>query len=121
MPQFVETNGRLFTEGGYVYATAKVRRSPFGPPAAPKHIKVDYDPRFCSNSLTWERPPHRGGLPLTGSTVTLTGGRVNYGYPTTGYFNGLPAGTYHAKIAERNAWGRGPATSTTFTVPKCAN
>lgn len=120
-PRFVETSGRLFTDGGYVYTTANVRHSHYGPPAAPKHIKFDFDPRVCAASLTWHAPAHTGRLPLTGSTVALGGGRVSYGSPTTGGFNGLPAGTYHAKIAVHNAWGHGPTASKTFTVPACSS
>jgi hypothetical protein len=70
--------------------------------------------------LSWGPPANTGGSPITGYTVSRTGGTPTTVLPTvrSQTFGGLTASTsYTLSVAAVNAIGTGPASTRTVTTP----
>lgn len=116
---FAETGGKLYTQGGWVYAPDAVQHSAYGPAGSPTHLKVTTNDSTCLTSLSWTPPADTGALPLTGSTVTLSNGDVTQGSADGTDFYFQASGHYIATVSVDTAWGPGAGRKINFTVPKC--
>ena len=117
---FVESAGKLYAPGGWVYAVNSVQPSPYGPAAAPSKLSVrNSHDASCTTSITWTPPTRTGGLPLTGSTVALSNGRSEQSWSGGAAYYFLPKGRYTATVAVDTPWGPGATSTVKFSVPAC--
>ena len=88
-------------------------------PTAPTNLQVNPAANGQSATVTWSPPASNGGSPVTGYTVTRTGGTpVDLGVVGTHTWTGLtPGSTYTFTVAAKNAVGTGPAASQSVTLP----
>ncbi|HEX5088860.1 MAG TPA: fibronectin type III domain-containing protein [Nocardioides sp.] len=91
-------------------------------PGAPTGLSATSGPDGTSLTVAWSPPGTNGGSPLTGYTVSMSGGpAVDVGEVGSHTFSGLTRGTaYQLTVRARNAVGPGPSAATsvtTFDVP----